>query len=460
MLRQVAVTVVAISVVLGLSGGCSYRRLEDDVDGGGGGSAGGGSTGVSGRGGAAGGRGGSSGVSGRGGASGGSGGVSGDGGVSGSASGNGGAAGRGGASGSGGAAGWGGASGANGGGGSAGAAAGGRGGAAGGGVGGGGGSSGSGGSGGRGGAAGCAVACALSAYCEGGICKSRITEFPIPTANSNPSEITLGPDGHLWFTEYDGNKIGRITVAGNITEFPLPTPNAGPQGITAGPDGNVWFTEVSAGQIGKITPSGTVTEYPIVYRPWLIDSGPDGNIWFTIDSPGGTVNKLGVITPAGVVSDRTISTVTDPLGAVGITGKAADGNIWFVQYQARRIGRMTTAGTSYMWSATTNVGAQRIAAGLDGNLWFTGVTLIGRVTPGGVVTEFPLPDGRLATTSVSVIASPDGNVWFGLPDGLGRITPSGIITVFPVPAPRGIAPGADGNIWYLEGEHVARFLLP
>jgi eukaryotic-like serine/threonine-protein kinase len=38
-----------------------------------------------------------------------------------------------------------------------------------------------------------------------------ITEFPVPTASSSPSGITAGPDGNLWFTEYDGNKIGRIT---------------------------------------------------------------------------------------------------------------------------------------------------------------------------------------------------------------------------------------------------------
>jgi hypothetical protein len=38
-----------------------------------------------------------------------------------------------------------------------------------------------------------------------------ITEFPIPTANSLPGEITAGPDGNLWFTEDDGGKIGLIT---------------------------------------------------------------------------------------------------------------------------------------------------------------------------------------------------------------------------------------------------------
>jgi hypothetical protein len=38
-----------------------------------------------------------------------------------------------------------------------------------------------------------------------------ITEFPLRATNSGPLGITAGPDGRLWFTEADGNKIGRIT---------------------------------------------------------------------------------------------------------------------------------------------------------------------------------------------------------------------------------------------------------
>ena len=113
-----------------------------------------------------------------------------------------------------------------------------------------------------------------------------ISEVAIPTRNSGPVGITAGPDGNLWFTEVNGNKIGRITPGGTITEFADPhvqqqsrrdhgrarrqplvhrvrrqqdrpdhprrhrhriprslTPNSGPIGITAGPDGNLWFTE-------------------------------------------------------------------------------------------------------------------------------------------------------------------------------------------------------------------------
>jgi len=37
-----------------------------------------------------------------------------------------------------------------------------------------------------------------------------ITEFHIPSIS--PRCITSGPDGNLWFTLWDGNQIGRITI--------------------------------------------------------------------------------------------------------------------------------------------------------------------------------------------------------------------------------------------------------
>ncbi len=52
-----------------------------------------------------------------------------------------------------------------------------------------------------------------------------ITEYPIPMAGGNyPVDITLGPDGALWFTQNESNKIGRITTAGVITEYPTSSP--------------------------------------------------------------------------------------------------------------------------------------------------------------------------------------------------------------------------------------------
>ncbi|MBA3708791.1 MAG: hypothetical protein H0W83_08245 [Planctomycetes bacterium] len=80
-----------------------------------------------------------------------------------------------------------------------------------------------------------------------------LTEFPVPTVSSNLSGIVAGPDGALWFSEYSGNKIGRITTAGAITEYPLLAAASGPSDLTVGPDNtSIWFTEETAFAIGKI----------------------------------------------------------------------------------------------------------------------------------------------------------------------------------------------------------------
>jgi len=72
---------------------------------------------------------------------------------------------------------------------------------------------------------------------------------------AHPTAIAAGPDGNLWFTERLGNRIGRITPEGTITEFPIPTAASSPtNGIVTGPDGCVWFTEYFGNKIAKIAP--------------------------------------------------------------------------------------------------------------------------------------------------------------------------------------------------------------
>ena len=61
--------------------------------------------------------------------------------------------------------------------------------------------------------------------------------------HGTPEDIALGPDGNLWFTEYQGFAIGRLTTSGTLTEFNLGQQGYGyPDDIVAGPDGNLWFT--------------------------------------------------------------------------------------------------------------------------------------------------------------------------------------------------------------------------
>jgi streptogramin lyase len=43
-----------------------------------------------------------------------------------------------------------------------------------------------------------------------------------------------------------------VTAVPPINEFAVPTPSAGPVGIATGPDGAIWFTEYNSNQIGRL----------------------------------------------------------------------------------------------------------------------------------------------------------------------------------------------------------------
>ena len=64
---------------------------------------------------------------------------------------------------------------------------------------------------------------------EGRTLLSTINNFPTPTAHSGPYEITAGPDGNLWFTEFASDQIGMINPTTHaIAEFPIPTAGSEP----------------------------------------------------------------------------------------------------------------------------------------------------------------------------------------------------------------------------------------
>lgn len=245
----------------------------------------------------------------------------------------------------------------------------------------------------------------------------QIIEFALPSPG-RPGEITAGPDGNLWFTASDPDQIGRITPAGAMTEFPLlgcPAPLfCAPKGITTGPDGNLWFTEWQSGQIGRMTPKGTLTVFPLPWAgryPDRITSGPDGNLWFT----EGGAQKLGRITPSGAITEFPLP---DTSGAIT---RGPDHTIWFVA-GGGTLGRIRPSGQITWLAVPSPVNLlSGITTGLDGNLWFIGCSIpvdtvfchgdvVGRITPNGRSTLFPLPTTN--TNPGDITAGPDGNLWF------------------------------------------------
>ncbi len=106
---------------------------------------------------------------------------------------------------------------------------------------------------------------------------------------TNPSGSVLGPDGNFWIaaigTLATQNRIVRVTPSGQQTSFVLP-PERGPNDITVGPDGALWFTELLSNSIGRLTTGGEYSSCQLPNaganpRPYGITAGPDGAIWFT-----------------------------------------------------------------------------------------------------------------------------------------------------------------------------------
>lgn len=299
-----------------------------------------------------------------------------------------------------------------------------------------------------------AVAVAAPAY----------SKFPPRTAGTGPRGIAAGSDGNVWFTNHSANQIGRVTTAGSIVEFPIPTAASYPYAISAGPDGNVWFTETEAHQIGRITPAGAITEFPVATAvSFGITAGPDGNLWFTELS-----GQIGRITPSGTVTEFPAFAGPERITA------GSDGNLWFTETSGR-IGRITPSGAVTQFQPPTAGSRLRdITAGPDGNLWFTeelteesgfvvliDIPQVGRITPAGVVTEFPL--SAPLSRPQDITPGPDGNLWFTHGNQIGRIAPTGSVTHFSFSTaagrfPYAITAGPDNNIWFTEfdGNQIGR----
>jgi virginiamycin B lyase len=151
-------------------------------------------------------------------------------------------------------------------------------------------------------------------------------------------------------------------------------------------------------------------------------------------------------------------------------GPAGDNALWFTDEHNARIGRINAQGIfdTFYPVPTTYADLGDITAGPDGNMWFLENTVrqIGRVTPDGQITEFPVDTGGYALTHI--VAGPDGALWFtGIENGgaaVGRITTDGQVSTFSVPgaanfhSPSGITVGPDGALWLTEpyGNEIVR----
>lgn len=306
--------------------------------------------------------------------------------------------------------------------------------------------------------------CAFIALCDA----QNIQKFP---ATYSGYGITSGPDGAVWLTPSNSSpndNVGRMTTAGVFSSLPLPAGWVPSGPLLFGPDGNLWLAALSVSdveiiqlttagvssayafdqtdgvygmtlgsdgafwlaendRIGRITTSGTYSYFSIgnYYPTGGIATGPDGNVWFAALTPSGTSSVIAKITPTGTVTSYAYAGVV-PYYAVNPVAAGPDGAIWFTIYatpgetSAAAIGRITTGGTITVYNipnaSTYNFTESSIAASPDGGLWFTGNGAVGRITTAGVATVYPLDLTQWATYAgaigLGITAGSDGGMWF------------------------------------------------
>ncbi len=182
-------------------------------------------------------------------------------------------------------------------------------------------------------------------------------------------------------SEGGGGPSADGTGCGPMILYALAAPGGSPSGVAAGDAGSVWFTDPATSSIGHLEVDGTVRRYALLpgRRPGPIARAANGDLWFT-DQSG---PRIGRMTPAGVVSEFPLPTVEgNPMGIGGVNAAAS------------------------------------IIAGGDEAMWFTEAAAdkVGRITPEGVVSEFPLPRReRMHAYPTGIAAGPDGAVWFSEP---------------------------------------------
>ncbi len=308
----------------------------------------------------------------------------------------------------------------------------------------------------------------------------KVTEFvggvtPGFTANRSPSQITLGPDGNMWFTEgpssdFNPGAIARVNPDGTVSEFTGGvtqgfSAGASPEGITTGSDGNIWFTEPTlgfrecgpsgwCGGVARLNPDGTVTQFEAGHVPGFsphafpqdITPAPDGKLWFSepnLVRNGSPCGGVAHVDPTSGAFGQVAACSQDPFipspTPWGI-GADAGGHVWFAEksYGIAYAGRgavvqFSSVGTPNFIPDSQPTG---IALGSDMNMWFTQAAnpgAVGRMNPDGTVTELvgAQDDSGLSANGQpgQLTRGPDGNVWFTEAANPGRV---GFVSLLPL----------------------------
>ncbi|HUK33273.1 MAG TPA: hypothetical protein VLV86_05155 [Vicinamibacterales bacterium] len=183
-----------------------------------------------------------------------------------------------------------------------------------------------------------------------------VTDFAALNGANEEVNIASGPDGAMWFydipffgaTTDNSSKLARIDIYGQVTTYPLGLGRDFFGSLLTGGDGNLWFMDTAKNAVEKFSIiDHTVTSYTLPANQTGGGNGVlglDGNVWFTHG------NALARVQPDGTITEFKIPSGNQPSDLV----VAGDGNIWFTEYEAGKIGQLVVSSITSGGNATIN----------------------------------------------------------------------------------------------------------
>ena len=284
---------------------------------------------------------------------------------------------------------------------------------------------------------------------------------------STPSvqTIVVGPDKNLWYTDYSGSNLIKMTMAGAPKLFPLKNGASpfNPAGLTVGSDGKFYVAQLFGSAIDVVTTAGAQTIHNIPSGDTVtyggLALGSDKAVWFA------EAQHIGRITTGGAISE-----IAYPDGNTnnyyGSVAAGPDGDIWVTEYTGSvvdDIDPQTNAITTYRLPCSP----QGLIVASDGNLWTNCSSTLVRITTNGIVTSFYNAFSAYTGSNEDITKGPDGNPWIGCTSAnvVAEFNPATTTWTYYYP-PSGtgtditLTTGPDGNVWALDTNRNIDVYIP
>ena len=237
----------------------------------------------------------------------------------------------------------------------------------------------------------------------------------------------------IWFTDARTNSLGKLNIKSNEIElFSIPTNDSGIMGLALSPDKKVvWFTEIIGNKIGSLDiESKKITEYPTGDNsgPTLLTFDSKGVLWVTLSYANSILRVEPWLLIPGIKSSGMypISLAKpdffSPFGIVTVLVKGIE-KMFVSDHGSSRVIVSNLSSdlmnyTSYWTSPSQALPMSlpsQVVSDKAGNIFLAehgGNKIVKISSDNGIMTEFEIPTGPLATSLFLTVDEDEKRIWF------------------------------------------------